>query len=145
MRRGFSFLELFVVILILGIILALGFVKYRLWLKKVNVERDTRLIYSVISKERMRAISESKSFRITAVDDELVVEDLSSGTKKVIPLNDPFSGTIDIYPKGVMSRDSIVFLGDLNLNPDVSCVVSDSLRLRMGRTYIDSRGKRKCR
>ncbi len=145
MRKGFTVFELVIVVVIVGILLTLGFVSYTRWNKKVSVEKDTRVIYTVINKERMRAISEGKSFKVTATDEELVIEDLTSGTSRVVPLSNPFSGEIDIYQKGIMSKNSIVFQGDLNLNPDVSCVTSDGLRLRMGKTYINSKGKRECK
>lgn len=145
MRKGFTVFELVIVVVIVGILLTLGFVSYTRWNKKVSVEEDTRVIYTVINKERMRAISEGKSFKVTATDEELVIEDLTSGTSRVVPLSNPFSGEIDIYQKGIMSKNSIVFQGDLNLNPDVSCVTSDGLRLRMGKTYINSKGKRACK
>ena len=143
--KGFTFIELVVVIIIIGIALALGFIKYTKWSKRVGIERDTRFIYTLISRERMVALSEDKSLRI-AVNNRIVrIKDLNTNKEKIIYLDNPFSGTISIYPKGIMSRGSIVFEGDLNLHPDVSCVVSDGLRLRMGQTYVDSTGKRRCR
>ncbi len=144
-RKGFTLIELVVVFVIVGLILTLGFVEYTKWSKKNSVERDTRLIYTLISKERMIALSEGKSFKVTANGNTLTVKDLDTNREETVNLNNPYSGTISIYSKGLMSRGSIVFRGDLNLHPDVSCVISDGLRLRMGQTYVDSRGRRKCR
>lgn len=145
MRKGFTVFELIVVVVIVGVLMALAFVSYTRWNRKVSVEEDTRLIYTVINRERMRALSEGKSFKVTATDEKLVVEDLTSGTSKIVFLRNPFSGEIEVYPKGVMSKNSIVFQGDLSLNPDLSCVTSNGLRLRMGKTYINSAGKRECK
>lgn len=145
MRKGFTFIELMVVVIIVGLILALGFIKYTEWSKRVSVERDTRVIYTLINKDRMVALSEGKSFKVTVNGNTVVIKDLSTNKNKRIILDNPFSGTINIYPKGMMSRGSIVFQGDLSLHPDVSCVISDGLRLRMGQTYVNSRGRRKCR
>ena len=143
--KGFTFIELVVVIIIVGIILVLGFIKYTNWSKRVGIERDTRLIYTLISKERMVALSEDKSLEVTVNNKIVKIRDLDTNKEKNVYLDNPFYGTITIYPKGIMSRGSIVFEGDLNLHPDVSCVVSDGLRLRMGQTYVDSKGKRRCR
>jgi len=143
-RKGFTLIELIVVFVLVGLILALGFARYSKWSKRNSIERDTRLIYTLISKERMIALSEGKSLKVIVNGKTLTVKDLSTHRQESVNLNNPFSGTISIYPKGLMSRGSIVFQGDLSLHPDVSCVTSDGLRLRMGQTYID-KGKRKCR
>ncbi len=143
-RKGFTLIELIVVFVLVGLILALGFAKYSKWSKRNSVERDTRLIYTLINKERMIALSEGKSVKVIVNGKTLTVKDLSTHRQESVNLNNPFSGTISIYPKGLMSRGSIVFQGNLSLNPDVSCVTSNGLRLRMGQTYV-SQGKRKCR
>lgn len=143
--KGFTFIELVVVIIIVGFILALGFAKYTKWSKRVSVERDTRFIYTLISKERMVALSEGKSLKVSVNGNVIKIIDLNAKKIRDINLNNPFYGTIDIYPKGLMSRGSIVFQGNLSLHPDVSCVISDGLRLRMGQTYVDAKGKRRCR
>jgi len=142
--KGFTLIELIVVIVIVGLVLSLGFVKYTEWSKRNSVERDTRFIYTLINRERMVALSEGRSFEVTVNGKTLTVKDISTNTEKSFRLNNSFSGAINIYPKGLMNRASIVFQGDLNLHPDVSCVTSDGLHLRMGQTFID-KGKRKCR
>ena len=144
-RKGFTLVEFIVVFVIVGLILALGFTKYTEWSKKNSIERDTRLIYTLINKERMVALSEGKSLKVSVNGKTLTVKDLSANKEERINLDNPFSGAINIYPKGLVSKGSIVFQGDLSLHPDVSCVISDGLRLRMGQTYVDSRGRRKCR
>ena len=144
-KKGFTLAELIVAVVIVGIILGFSLLKYRKWVEESSIEKDTRLIYTVINNERMVALSQGRSFRITVNGTELVIKDMKTNVTRSIELRNPFSGTIDVYSNGLMKNNvSIVFQGDLSLNPDVSCVISNGLRLRMGQTYV-SQGKRKCR
>lgn len=143
-KKGFTLVELIVAVVIVGIILSFSLLKYRKWVEESGIEKDTRLIYTVINNERMVALSQGRSFRVTVNGTSLVIKDMKTNVTKSIELRNPFSGTIDVYSNGLMNKASIVFQGDLSLNPDVSCVTSNGLRLRMGQTYV-SQGKRKCR
>ena len=146
MRRAFTLFELIVVILIVAILLGLGYSSYRKWQERNRVETATRRIYSEIEYQRTRAFSQRLRLQIVASDDELQVINLDNpNDKKVIKLGAPFSGTVTIDQKGLLNSASIVYEGDLNLHPSVSCVVTNGVRVRMGQTYIDSRGVRRCR
>ena len=145
MRKGIAFIGTLIILVVVLILLTVSYNRYSLWKKRVSIENDVYLIYSIINEERMRVISEGKSLKVIAKGENLIVENISSGTTRVLHLNNPFSGIIYIYPKGIMSRGAIVYLGDLSVNSNVSCVSSNSLQIRVGQTYVDSDGSRKCR
>ncbi|RKQ64015.1 prepilin-type N-terminal cleavage/methylation domain-containing protein [Thermovibrio guaymasensis] len=146
MRKAFTLFELIIVIVIMTVLLTLGYSSYTKWQKKIKVESATKRVYSEIEYQRMRAFSQKLRLKVVASDKELIVINLDDPSdKKVIKLGVPFSGTVKIDEKGLLSSSSIVYEGDLNLHPSVSCVVTNGVRVRMGKTYVDSRGRRKCR
>ena len=146
MRKGFTLFELVIVIVILGILLGLGYSSYRKWQERNRVETATRKIYSEIEYQRMRAFSQKLKLKIVAASGQLKVINLDNPNDvRIVNLGAPFSGTISIDEKGLLSSGSIVYEGDLNLHPSVSCVITNGVRVRMGQTYVDRNGVRRCR
>ncbi|WP_457678575.1 prepilin-type N-terminal cleavage/methylation domain-containing protein [Thermovibrio sp.] len=146
MRKGFTVVEVLVAIVVVAILASLALVSYRKWSERRSVENATRRIYSEIEYQRIRAFSQGLRLKVVADDSKLEVIDLDNPPDvKVVKLGAPFSGSITIDRRGLLSSNSIVYTGDLNLHPSVSCVVSNGVRVRMGQTYITPSGARKCR
>ncbi len=55
---GFSLIELIVVMVIFMFLLSISYSWYHRWLKKVQLEQDTRAIFSIINTARTKAFSE---------------------------------------------------------------------------------------
>jgi prepilin-type N-terminal cleavage/methylation domain-containing protein len=145
-RRAFTVFELLVAVVIVAVLLAIGYSSYRTWQERNNVETDTRRIYSELEYQRVRALSQKLNLKVYADGNTLKVVNLDNPSDvREVKLHAPFEGVIYIDNKGLMgSGGSIFFEGDLSLNPQVSCVVSDGIRIRMGVTRI-VRGRRQCR
>lgn len=141
-KRGFTLVELLVVLAIVSILLAIGvkfFVKWRL---KNNVETSIKKLYAEIQHQRNRAFLEKTPVTIKVDGKEVEISTPSSTT--TLELSAPFSGTLTVDEKGIFDSGSIVFTGDLDLSPSVSCVVANKVRLRLGKT-VEEDGKRKCK
>lgn len=93
----------------------------------------------------MEAIANSKSFKIKTEDKRILIKDLSNNHTLSFPLHNTFSGAITIYSKGTMSSGSIILLENTDVSPSISCVTSNGIRLRMGKTEKNSKGKRYCK
>jgi prepilin-type N-terminal cleavage/methylation domain-containing protein len=147
MRKGLTVIEILVALVLAGAVLALAYLKYHSWEKRVSVENDTRRIYSLVELQRTKSFTEKIPAKIVVSGTQVTVEEqTSSGTYavvKVIHLKSPFSGTIEIDEKGLPNNTSIIYLGDLSIDAKYSCIKSDGVRVRMGKTVLSS-GKRVC-
>jgi prepilin-type N-terminal cleavage/methylation domain-containing protein len=66
-KRGFSLIELIVVIGIISIILTVSTLNFHNWTVKSNVEKETREMYADFNRLRTRAIYTNKRLRITLI------------------------------------------------------------------------------
>ena len=116
--RGFTLIELVVVLSIIGILLALGTLNFSGWQKKNQVERYTKELYSDIQEARTDAIytkfrrgivlsANSVTFRRYSSDSDAVGTPIS--TKQLpVPISwsawaNPAANRIDFNIRGVMT------------------------------------------
>ena len=63
-KRGFSLIELIVVVAILAIVLAIGIPLLSKYIKKYNIEKETNQIYSDLVSQRFKSISTGGDYGI---------------------------------------------------------------------------------
>jgi len=141
-KRGFTLVELLIVIILISIILAVATSLFFKWKQRNDVETSVRKLYAEIQHQRTRAFLEKMPITIRARGKE--VEILTPASRTTLELSAPFSGTLTIDEKGIFDSGSIVFTGNLELSPAVSCVIANKVRLRLGKT-VEEDGTRKCR
>ncbi|WP_456456104.1 pilus assembly FimT family protein [Thermovibrio sp.] len=140
--KGFTILEFIVVISVLLFFLLLAVPPFLKWKKRVDIEKDTDIIYSTIQRYRMKALlshtpyelylaPNGKELLITQNDKLIVEYKLSSPFK--------FNGSttrVRINEKGIINQFTVYSNStDLDsLNPTYSCVVSSGgVRLKRGK------------
>ena len=121
--RGFSLIEITVVLAIMGMMVTVGFPAMQEWLERYRTRNAASEIAAVIQLQRMRAVSQNTSFSIAFNDTDatytLFQGDPATGTMlDVIPRPLPFGVT---YSGGGgdpinIPSDEIIFHPDGSLN-----------------------------
>ena len=149
--RGITILELMIVIIILGILAALGIPGFIEWKRKIEVENATKELYSLLQEAKAKAFSEKRvcglrwenealteNFRficdgnedgdINDESDELVL--IKTFT---VSFNENFNGRVCAFnEKGFFQGLGGTFWVN-NSKADYSCVSVSRTRIRMGK------------
>jgi len=158
-NRGMAFLELLMVIVVMGtLVAALGF-SYREWVANYNAERQTKEVYADLMNARVKAMNQNR-FHFIVVDyhyyqifedtDESGGNAPSGGDAALWASPKPFRypslwrGTVAMHTNGIVSNN-ISYLGatvrfDLDLDgdgmpdisPDYDCIILYSSRINIG-------------
>ena len=140
-RKGFTLVELIVVLVISAVIMWLGYNSFQKWKESSSIENDVQRIYSEIQKERMKAFTQKLVVEITCSGNTLTIKetDLNSGNVSTVTvnLNNPFKvansyNKIKINEKGLFSiTGTIEYDGTYHSSPEFDCVVVSRNRIRM--------------
>ncbi len=144
-ETGLTLLELLIVLAAVGIILGISVPIYRNWMKKVSIENDTKLIFSVLVEAKARSFSEKRICGVfingkkvclrcdTDSDDE--VDDETEDLKSFL-LKNSFAKNFS-YVKfdkdGIANITGTVYSEDTSVEPAYSCVKISKTRIKMGR------------
>ena len=131
-ERGITLVELLVVLVILGILLALAVPAFDRWKTKASIESDTKIIYALIQKARAIAFTRKVDIRVQANSTSVCIYE---GTNQLecLTLANPFSGSVTISRRGYFSvTGSIRYVGDANVDVNYNCVVVSVNRARLG-------------
>lgn len=124
-ERGFSLLELLVVIIIMGVISALALPSFSKFLENIEMRKSIRSLSSILRFARSRAIQEGASHKVNFEEKGLWVskEDRDGryirleGKRganiilpelEVAPLSEGNEASITFYPKGTSSGGEII-------------------------------------
>lgn len=100
-ERGFSLVELVVVIAIMGILGTLATVWFGSYLQKANVEQQVRIMYADLMKARAQAIMQKTPLKVEVSTTRLTFKD--AGTDAVI-------GATDLkYPIAAVASSTVQF------------------------------------
>ncbi len=151
-NRGFTLIELIIVIAIIGFLFTLAGIEFNNWIKRYNVEREIKEMYVDLMNARARAMQRNRTHFITlGTTSYTVYEDtnpspdgdgtLQTGSDTVVTsLSKTIQNTINWTGSGNISFDSRGLAspaGSLSLTttsvPEYDCIVVYYTRLNLGK------------
>lgn len=131
-KKGITLIEVLVVIAIMAILAAIAIPNYNKWQRQYSIEEDTKEIYGIIQKERMKAFTQKKPVTISVSGKVLTVSGVDNST---INLKNTFSGgPINIDTRGTLNNNSIYDNStSQGLSPQYDCVVVKGVRVSLGK------------
>lgn len=150
-EKGFSLVELVIVIAIIGILLSIGTIAFNDWTKKYNIEKQTKELFSVINDARLRSIHSKKRHGIVLNPSQYVMRNYSSENENRLAGRTILTKTVQ-YPLmknsggGTLAGDLFIFdtrgfidngVGiTILVNPANSGAAQDCIVLSEGRTNM---------
>jgi prepilin-type N-terminal cleavage/methylation domain-containing protein len=131
--RGFSVIELLIVLAIVGILAGIALPAWNRFLPQLHLSSSARLVHSELQSIRIRSVAENASFRLAYATGATNIEIQRDGkTWSIKPLADGVSiiktGSVTFSPRGTASGNRVRLMGR-----DGSCrhvVVSQTGRVR---------------
>ncbi len=141
-EKGFSLVEMIVVMAIIATILAIATLNFNQMTRKSNIEAQTRMMYADIMKARAESllIKKGRSVVVTAStfsvysSTAVTVGPLLQRTLKYPVTLNPTSFQIDFDTMGIASLDGAALCASTNNNPaGVDSIVVEKTRILMGK------------
>ena len=154
-NKGFSLVEMLIVVGIIGIMSAIAGLAYKSWTDKYNVERQTKEMYVDLMKARVNAMSRGRVFCVdfattsytikedtqpvstdgdgvctTAGDRTVMTKTLSSNYG--VTLTDPTVTTVRFGTKGNTIAGKKTIYVTTPYGAAYDCIVIDDFRINMG-------------
>lgn len=139
-KKGLTVIELLVTITVIAIISAIAVPSFNKWLKRYQIESDTKRIYGFIQEARGRAFSQKVDLTIDIAGTTTVLKDTEGSVLTSIDTKTSYkNSTITISKRGVISSGSSVLPSAVSgLKPQYNCIAVSDLRARLG--YYDGSG-----
>jgi type IV fimbrial biogenesis protein FimT len=147
-RKGFSLIELIVVIAIIGILLAIATLNFNNWVTRQNIDREVKEMHADIMSMRQRAIVTGQNYDVafptagTLVFRRYSSEAEDRGTEGIVvqrknlryPVTLSSAGTIEFNERG-MTRNATekILCIFTDANPATDALVITPSRVSMGR------------
>lgn len=143
-RKGYSLIELIVVISIMAILMGIAGIKLRDWVVNYNIEKQVKEMFGDLMNVRVRAMEKNREhYIVVSTDGYKAYEDSNenftydSGTdKKVIEKKFKYlsnwSGTIKFDTRGLISPNCTIYFNTGNNKPDYDCLVLFRTRINIG-------------
>lgn len=138
--KGFTLLELLIVIAMMAVLLAIAIPAFSKWIKKYNIESDTKKIYALLQEARAKAFAEKIKLDAVISGNQICIKCDSNdnsctslygnGNIKCAKLKYSFSGnTVNISKRGTMSGGPIYYNGSNDAQYD--CVRVSDIRVKL--------------
>ncbi len=138
--KGFSLIELLVVIAVTAIILSIAIPQFFKWIKKYNIESDTKAIYAFLQDARAKAFAEKIKLDVVVNGNEVCMKCdtgdndcislYGTGNIKCIQLKNSFTGnTVNISKRGTFLGGPIYYPHGNEAQYD--CIRVSDIRVKM--------------
>lgn len=149
-ERGFTLVEVMIVVTIIGILLVVITDSYRSWSRKYRAENDVKEMYANLMDGRARAMQKKRMYFVAITGTEYrIYEDtspapdgdrsLNTGADTLVlrgaPVNpiQTFPAGISFDPDGVVSIDNGFIRISTPVRADYDCITLRRTRIKMGR------------
>jgi type IV fimbrial biogenesis protein FimT len=124
--RGFSLVELLVVVAVLGLVLMLGLPNIALWLQNTQIRNSAEATISGLQLARAEALRRNRNVRFSLVDSLAAGCNLTNSARNwIVSLADP-TNNCGIAPSDIDDPFIVQKRGAQEGSPDVALAASDS-------------------
>ncbi len=142
--KGFSVIELIIVIGIMAIITTIAIPEFTKWKTKYSIESDVKSIENFIQQVRMKAFTEKINLKIVSGTGSICFKCSSSdtdciskyGTANISCLkleNQFFIPNITVSKRGTLNNTNIRYTGSYTGEINFDCVAVKNIRIKIGK------------
>jgi len=133
-NKAFTLIELMVVITVMAVLIGIAVPSFNKWLRRYQIEADTKDIYALIQDARAKAFSQKEDITIKVNTNTTTVKKSDGTIINSINTKTSFkTNTITISKRGIISSgNSILPTSVSGLKPQYNCIAISDLRARLG-------------